>query len=131
LTSRKSVSRWSKPGDDTFTDAVDGVKRGGIITVEATATKKAAWKREYNGAKSFIRRSDLSMTAPTSPERFQVGDKLTCASPTSTRKPAVWACRSRPAIAEEKSCRTVWFVRSGTPRWAISRRRSEGRPQLI
>src|SRR3990167_7303594 len=64
-------------GDDTFTDAVDGVKRGGIITVEVTAIEEGGVEVEYNGAKSFIRRSDLSRDrADQRPERFQVGDKV-------------------------------------------------------
>ena len=44
-------------GDDTFTDAVDGVKRGAIITVTVTAIEEGGIEVEYNGAKSFIRRS--------------------------------------------------------------------------
>ncbi len=53
-------------GEDTFTDAVDGVKRGSIITVEVTAIEEGGVEVEYNGMKSFIRRSDLSVTVPTS-----------------------------------------------------------------
>ena len=64
-------------GDDTFTDAVDGVKRGGIITVAVTAIEDGGIEVEYNGAKSFIRRSDLSRDrAEQRPERFQKGDKI-------------------------------------------------------
>ncbi len=46
--------------DDTFSDAVDGVKRGSVITVAVTAIEDGGIEVEYNGAKSFIRRSDLS-----------------------------------------------------------------------
>ena len=64
-------------GEDNFTDAVDGVKRGAIITVAMTAIEEGGIEVEYNGAKSFIRRSDLSRDrADQRPERFQVGDKV-------------------------------------------------------
>ena len=64
-------------GEDNFTDAVDGVKRGSIITVEVTAIEEGGIEVEYNGAKSFIRRSDLSRDrADQRPDRFSVGDKL-------------------------------------------------------
>jgi len=64
-------------GNDTFTEAVDGVKRGSIVTVEVSAIEDGGIEVEYNGAKSFIRRSDLARDrADQRPERFQVGDKL-------------------------------------------------------
>jgi small subunit ribosomal protein S1 len=64
-------------GDDSFTDAVDGVKRGSVITVTVTAIEEGGVEVEYNGAKSFIRRSDLSRDrADQRPERFQVGDHV-------------------------------------------------------
>jgi len=64
-------------GDDSFTDAVDGVKRGSVITVTVTAIEEGGIEVEYNGAKSFIRRSDLSRDrADQRPERFSVGDKV-------------------------------------------------------
>ncbi|MDO8883043.1 30S ribosomal protein S1, partial [Pseudotabrizicola sp.] len=64
-------------GEDTFTDAVDGVKRGSVITVEVTAIEEGGVEVEYNGAKSFIRRSDLSRDrGDQRPERFSVGDKV-------------------------------------------------------
>ena len=62
---------------DTFSDAVDGVKRGSVITVEVTAIEEGGVEVDYNGMKSFIRRSDLSRDrADQRPERFQVGDKV-------------------------------------------------------
>ena len=62
---------------DTFSDAVDGVKRGSIVTVEVTAIEEGGIECEYNGMKSFIRRSDLARDrADQRPERFQVGDKV-------------------------------------------------------
>ncbi|SNX71668.1 SSU ribosomal protein S1P [Cereibacter ovatus] len=64
-------------GDDTFTEAMDGVKRGSIVTVTVTAIEDGGVEVEYNGAKSFIRRSDLSRDrADQRPERFQIGDKV-------------------------------------------------------
>ncbi|WP_267888879.1 30S ribosomal protein S1 [Nioella nitratireducens] len=62
---------------DPFADAVDGVKRGSIITVAVTAIEDGGIEVEYEGMKSFIRRSDLSRDrADQRPERFQIGDKL-------------------------------------------------------
>ncbi|WP_172293009.1 30S ribosomal protein S1 [Pseudoruegeria sp. HB172150] len=62
---------------DPFADAVDGVKRGSIITVGVTAIEDGGIEVEYEGMKSFIRRSDLSRDrAEQRPERFQVGDKV-------------------------------------------------------
>ncbi|MFT7058795.1 MAG: small subunit ribosomal protein S1 [Pseudorhodobacter sp.] len=64
-------------GEDSFSDAVDGVKRGSIITVEVTAIEEGGIEVDYNGMKSFIRRSDLSRDrADQRPERFNVGDKV-------------------------------------------------------
>ncbi len=64
-------------GDDTFTDAVEGVKRGAVVTATVTAIEDGGIEVEYNGAKSFIRRSDLSRDrAEQRPERFQKGDKV-------------------------------------------------------
>ncbi|GGH52703.1 30S ribosomal protein S1 [Frigidibacter albus] len=62
---------------DTFSDAVDGVKRGSIITVTVTAIEEGGIEVEYNQMKSFIRRSDLSRDrAEQRPERFQIGDHV-------------------------------------------------------
>ncbi|MEM1272828.1 MAG: 30S ribosomal protein S1 [Pseudomonadota bacterium] len=64
-------------GGDPFADAVDGVKRGSIITVEVTSIEDGGIEVEYEGMKSFIRRSDLSRDrAEQRPERFGVGDKV-------------------------------------------------------
>ncbi|WP_209425169.1 30S ribosomal protein S1 [Pararhodobacter sp. SW119] len=64
-------------GNDSFSEAVDGVKRGSIVTVEVTAIEDGGIEVEYNGAKTFIRRSDLARDrADQRPERFQVGDKV-------------------------------------------------------
>ncbi|WP_286173754.1 30S ribosomal protein S1 [Rhodobacter sp. NTK016B] len=64
-------------GADTFSEAIDGVKRGSIITVEVTAIEDGGIEVEYNGMKSFIRRSDLARDrADQRPERFGTGDKV-------------------------------------------------------
>ncbi|MFN3144186.1 MAG: 30S ribosomal protein S1 [Paracoccaceae bacterium] len=62
---------------DPFADATDGVKRGSIITVEVTSIEDGGIEVEYEGMKSFIRRSDLSRDrSEQRPERFGVGDKV-------------------------------------------------------
>ncbi|MEL6549356.1 MAG: 30S ribosomal protein S1 [Pseudomonadota bacterium] len=64
-------------GGDPFQDAVGGVKRGSIITVEVTSIEDGGIEVTYEGQKSFIRRSDLSRDrAEQRPERFGVGDKV-------------------------------------------------------
>ncbi|MFT7311473.1 MAG: small subunit ribosomal protein S1 [Paracoccaceae bacterium] len=64
-------------GGDKFAEAVGGVKRGDIITVNVTAIEEGGVEVEYEGMKSFIRRSDLSRDrAEQRPERFGVGDKV-------------------------------------------------------
>ncbi|MBD3678519.1 MAG: S1 RNA-binding domain-containing protein, partial [Rhodobacteraceae bacterium] len=73
---RISLSIKSVDGDP-FADAVEGVKRGSIITVNVTAIEDGGIEVEHEGMKSFIRRSDLSRDrAEQRPERFQVGDKV-------------------------------------------------------
>ncbi|MES0864017.1 30S ribosomal protein S1 [Ruegeria sp. SCPT10] len=64
-------------GGDKFAEAVGGVKRGSIVTVNVTAIEDGGIEVEYEGMKSFIRRSDLSRDrAEQRPERFSVGDKI-------------------------------------------------------
>ncbi|MEL6914074.1 MAG: 30S ribosomal protein S1 [Pseudomonadota bacterium] len=64
-------------GGDPFQDAVGGVKRGSIITVEVTSIEDGGIEVTYEGQKSFIRRSDLSRDrAEQRPDRFGVGDKV-------------------------------------------------------
>jgi small subunit ribosomal protein S1 len=64
-------------GEDSFSDAIDGVKRGSVITVTVTAIEDGGIEVEYNGMKAFIRRSDLSRDrSEQRPERFQIGDKV-------------------------------------------------------
>ncbi len=62
---------------DPFAEAIGGVKRGSVITVNVTAIEEGGIEVEYEGMKSFIRRSDLSRDrAEQRPERFGVGDKV-------------------------------------------------------
>ncbi|MEM1072877.1 MAG: 30S ribosomal protein S1 [Pseudomonadota bacterium] len=64
-------------GGDKFAEAVDGVKRGSVVTVTVTSIEDGGIEVEYEGMKSFIRRSDLSRDrAEQRPERFSVGDKV-------------------------------------------------------
>ena len=64
-------------GGDKFAQATGGVKRGSIITVEVTSIEDGGIEVEYEGAKAFIRRSDLSRDrAEQRPERFSVGNKV-------------------------------------------------------
>ena len=63
--------------NDTMSEAVDGVKRGSIVSVAVTAVEEGGIEVEYNGVKSFIRRSDLARDRQDQrPERFQVGDTI-------------------------------------------------------
>ncbi|MDD7970553.1 30S ribosomal protein S1 [Roseinatronobacter alkalisoli] len=63
--------------NDSFSDAVEGVKRGSILTCTVSSIEEGGIEVEFNGMKSFIRRSDLALErADQRPERFQVGDKV-------------------------------------------------------
>ena len=62
---------------DPYAEAIGGVKRGSIITVEVTKIEDGGIEVSYEGMTSFIRRSDLSRDrAEQRPERFGVGDKV-------------------------------------------------------
>ena len=62
---------------DPYAEAIGGVKRGSVITVSVTKIEDGGIEVEYEGMKSFIRRSDLSRDrAEQRPERFQAGDKV-------------------------------------------------------
>jgi len=64
-------------GEDSFAGVVDGVKRGSIITVTVTKIEDGGVEVEYEGMKSFIRRSDLSRDrAEQRPDRFGIGNKV-------------------------------------------------------
>ena len=63
--------------NDSFSDAIEGVKRGSVVTVTVTSIEEGGIEVEYNGMKSFIRRSDLSRDrGEQRPDRFGVGDKV-------------------------------------------------------
>ncbi len=62
---------------DPFAEATSGVKRGDVVTVTVTKIEDGGIEVEYDGMKSFIRRSDLSRDrSEQRPERFSVGDKV-------------------------------------------------------
>ena len=62
---------------DPFTTATKGVKRGQVVTVTVTSIEGGGIEVEYDGMKSFIRRSDLSRDrSEQRPERFSVGDRI-------------------------------------------------------
>ncbi|MGG7565308.1 30S ribosomal protein S1 [Rhodovulum sp. DZ06] len=64
-------------GDDSFTGAVAGMKRGEVVTCTVTAIEDGGIEVEHAGFKSFIRRSDLARDrADQRPERFNVGDSV-------------------------------------------------------
>ncbi|WP_298498192.1 30S ribosomal protein S1 [uncultured Maritimibacter sp.] len=77
-TDKERISLSIKALDgDQFADVVGGVKRGDVITVTVTAIEDGGIEVEYEGMKSFIRRSDLSRDrAEQRPERFQTGDHV-------------------------------------------------------
>ncbi|MHA1528537.1 MAG: 30S ribosomal protein S1 [Alphaproteobacteria bacterium] len=62
---------------DPFATATEGVKRGQVVTVTVTAVESGGIEVEYDGMKSFIRRSDLSRDrGEQRPERFSTGDRV-------------------------------------------------------
>ncbi len=77
-TDKERISLSIKALDgDPFAEATAGVKRGAVVTVEVTSIEDGGIEVEYDGMKSFIRRSDLSRDrSEQRPERFSVGDKI-------------------------------------------------------
>jgi small subunit ribosomal protein S1 len=74
---KERISLSVKSLDNSFSEVVDGVKRGSIITVVVTSIEEGGIEVEYEGMKSFIRRSDLSRDrAEQRPDRFSVGNKV-------------------------------------------------------
>ena len=62
---------------DPYAETLGGVRRGSIITVQITKIEDGGIEVEYEGMKSFIRRSDLARDRQDQrPERFQPGDKV-------------------------------------------------------
>ena len=73
---RISLSIKAMDGDP-FAEAIGGVKRGSVITVSVSKIEEGGIEVDYEGMKSFIRRSDLSRDrSEQRPERFQPGDKV-------------------------------------------------------
>jgi small subunit ribosomal protein S1 len=63
--------------NDPHAETLGGVKRGDVITVAVSKIEDGGIEVDYQGMKSFIRRSDLSRDrAEQRPERFGVGDKV-------------------------------------------------------
>jgi small subunit ribosomal protein S1 len=63
--------------EDPFAGATNGIKRGAVITVKVLSIEDGGIEVEYDGMKSFIRKSDLSRDrAEQRTERFAVGDKI-------------------------------------------------------
>ena len=74
---KERISLSVKALDNNFEEAGDSIRRGAIITVGVTAVKDGGIEVEYEGIKSFIRRSDLSRDrSEQRSERFGVGDKI-------------------------------------------------------
>ena len=91
-------------GGDKFAEAVGGVKRGSIVTVNVTSIEEGGIEVEYEGMKSFIRRSDLSRDrAEQRPERFSVGDKVDVRiTNVDAKAPRLGVSIKAREIAEEK-----------------------------
>ncbi|NAZ36117.1 30S ribosomal protein S1 [Rubellimicrobium sp. CFH 75288] len=63
--------------NDPHAETLGGVKRGDVITVTVSKIEDGGIEVDYQGMKSFIRRSDLSRDrSEQRPERFQPGDKV-------------------------------------------------------
>jgi small subunit ribosomal protein S1 len=109
-------------GGDKFAEAIGGVKRGSIITVEVTAIEDGGIEVEYEGMKSFIRRSDLSRDrAEQRPERFQVGDKVDVrVTNVDRRSRRLGLSIKAREIAEEKEAVEQYGSSDSGHRWAIS-----------
>ncbi|MGI9395301.1 MAG: 30S ribosomal protein S1 [Boseongicola sp.] len=74
---KERISLSVKSLDNSFSEVVGGVKRGSIITVVVTSIEDGGIEVEYEGMKSFIRRSDLARDrAEQRPDRFSGGNKV-------------------------------------------------------
>jgi predicted RNA-binding protein with RPS1 domain len=120
-------------GGDKFAEAVGGVKRGSIITVEVTSIEDGGIEVEYEGMKSFIRRSDLSRDrSEQRPERFSVGDKVDVRHQHRQQDPPSWSLDQGPRDRRrEGSGRTVWQLRLGRLAGRHPRRRAERRRRQV
>ena len=62
---------------DRFAEATKDVRKGAAVTVAVTAIEDGGIEVEYEGARAFIRRSDLSRDrSQQRPDRFQIGDRV-------------------------------------------------------
>ena len=90
--------------DDSFAGAVKGVKRGSRSSPWKSRRSRPAGSR-WNSRRheSFIPRSDLSARPRrTAPERFQVGDKVTCGTNVDQKTRKLGLSIKAREIAEEK-----------------------------
>ncbi|MDE2791759.1 MAG: 30S ribosomal protein S1 [Paracoccaceae bacterium] len=74
---KERISLSVKALNDPFAKALSGLRRGAVITVTVTSIEDGGIEVEYEGLKSFIRRTDLSRDRTEQrPNRFSVGDKV-------------------------------------------------------
>ena len=90
--------------NDSMSEAVDGVKRGDVVTATVTAIEDDGIEVDFNAVKSFIRRSDLARDRQDQrPERFQVGDSVDArVTNVDTRTRRLGLSIKAREIAEEK-----------------------------
>ena len=74
---KERISLSVKALNDPFVKAVSGLKRGEVVTVTVTSIEDGGIGVNYQGAKSFVRRADLSRDrSEQRPDRYSVGDKI-------------------------------------------------------
>ena len=74
---KERISLSVKALNDPFVKAVSGPKRGEVVTVTVTSIEDGGIGVDYQGAKSFVRRADLSRDrSEQRPDRYSVGDKI-------------------------------------------------------
>ncbi len=126
---KERISLSVKALDDSFTEVVDGVKRGSIITVVVTSIEDGGVEVEYEGMKSFIRRSDLSRDrAEQRPDRFAVGNKVDVRVTNvdaKTRRLGL-SIKAREIAEEKEAVEQYGSSELGRIAWRHPWRRSEG-----
>ena len=74
---KERISLSVKALNDPFVKAVSGLKRGEVVTVTVATIEDGGIGVDYQGAKSFVRRADLSRDrSEQRPDRYSVGDKV-------------------------------------------------------
>ena len=74
---KERISLSVKALNDPFVKAVSGLKRGEVVTVTVASIEDGGIGVDYQGAKSFVRRADLSRDrSEQRPDRYSVGDKI-------------------------------------------------------